>query len=239
MEQYYKIAGLVVKMESFGRTAEQAKQYLCETCDHVDIRLSTELLRKQWPGWETELQALSEEDREYFVSGVLFFRKLLQFSGFMLHSSAVVVDGKAYLFTADSGTGKSTHTQLWKQVFGDRAYILNDDKPAVRLEDGIWYAYGNPWSGKHDISANTKAPIAGITVLQRGEENEILPFVGKDAVLAIMRQVSRPKRPDEQLKLMQLLNQLLTQIPVWKLRCNMEPQAAVLSYEAMSGKKFF
>ena len=75
----------------------------------------------------------------------------------LLHSSAVVVDGYAYLFSADSGTGKSTHTGLWKQHFGDRAYIINDDKPAIRKVDGEWYVFGTPWSGKTDTSVNPRA----------------------------------------------------------------------------------
>lgn len=156
----------------------------------------------------------------------------------MLHSSAVVVDGKAYLFSANSGTGKSTHTGLWLQLFGDRAYILNDDKPALRLEDGVWYAYGTPWSGKHDISVDARVPVGGIAMVHRGEENSIRPFYGKDAVLELMRQVNRPKDMQFRMKLLELLDQFFNLVPIWYLECNMDQEAAIVAYEAMSGQKY-
>ena len=231
MEKFYKIAGLTVKMDSFGMTDKQAEPYRIETQPSADFTVSTKGLDA-----EKKLPDCSEDVREYLVSGVVFYKNLLNFDGLMLHASAVVVDGRAYLFTAPSGTGKSTHTELWLKQFGSRAYILNDDKPALRLEDGTWYAYGTPWSGKNDISRNERIPLAGIAALERGENNEIEPFKGKEAVIAIMRQVNRPGATDSRIKLMQITDKLITQVPIWKLRCNMDPQAAVVAYEAMSGK---
>lgn len=233
MLQYYKIAGLTVAMDSFGRTEEQARRYLCEADEHPDIVISSryDYFRSRYSLW-------SDDDCEYLGTGVDFYKQLMLFGGFQLHSSAVVVDGRAYLFTADSGTGKSTHTGLWMELFGDRAFILNDDKPAVRLENGAWYAYGTPWSGKNDISANARAPIAGIALIERGENNEIAPLGGWDAVYAILRQSNRPKAAEYRRILLDLLDQLITQVPIWKLKCNMDPEAAIVSYEAMSGEKW-
>lgn len=229
MEQYYKIAGLTVLMDSFGRTAEQAKPYLCEPAE-------PEIVIRSRPVTNPRCAHLSESDREYLASGGSFYRQLLHFDGMMLHASAVVVDGKAYLFSADSGTGKSTHTQLWLQKFGDRAYILNDDKPALRLRDGIWYAYGTPWSGKHDISINIGVPVAGIAMVERCEENSIAPFAGTEAILAILRQVNRPYGAAYRAQLLMLLDKLITQVPIWRLRCNMDPEAVEVSYGAMAEK---
>ena len=154
----------------------------------------------------------------------------------MLHASAVVVDGRAYLFSADCGTGKSTHVGLWLKRFGERAYILNDDKPAMRIVNGTWYAFGTPWSGKYDLSTNTGVPIAGIAMLERSDANEIARFQGKDAIYAIYRQLNRKTETAAfRIKQLELLDKLLTQVPVWKLKCNMDPEAAMVSYEAMSG----
>ena len=175
---------------------------------------------------------------EYLATGSSFYRQLLNFDGIMLHSSAVVMDERAFLFSADCGTGKSTHTALWRSVFGeDRAQILNDDKPALRYEDGFWFAYGTPWSGKTDQSLNARFPVAGIAILERHEKNSIAPIEGKEAVVAVMRQVVRHKDPALKIKQLELIDKLLTQVPVWKLKCNMEPEAALVSYEAMSGRK--
>ena len=174
MTNYYRIADLVVAMDSFGRTVEQAEPYRIEADENIvpeiEIKSSYESLKKTAP-------YLSDEDCEYLTSGGSFYRQLVRHGGMLIHSSAVLMDGRAYLFTAPCGTGKSTHTKLWLKAFGKRAMILNDDKPAIRLVDGKWYAYGTPWSGKYDININTRAELAGICVLGRGEVNKIERFI--------------------------------------------------------------
>ncbi len=228
--KHYRIAGLRVAMDSFGRTVEQSQPYEVPAEGEPDIQIQTnpEQLRIRQPH-------LSLEDCEYLDSGGSFYRQLLKFDGMMLHSSCVVVDNKAYLFTAACGTGKSTHTKLWLKQFGDRAYILNDDKPALRLEDGIWYAYGTPWSGKHDINRNERVPVGGIALVERGIENNIVPANSKDAIPFIMEQVVRPAIPSYRILVLEMLDKLISKVPVWKLKCNMNPDAALVSYCAMSG----
>lgn len=229
MTQYYKIAGLTVAMDSFGRTVEQAKPYLAEFFDNPDIVICS--------NWQTLKQSqphLSDEDCEYLMSGGSFYQQLLKFDGMLLHSSAVVKDGKAYLFTAPCGIGKSTHTKLWIENFKD-AYILNDDKPALRLENGIFYAYGTPWSGKYDKSCNVGVPVAGICVLRRGKENKIEPYGGRKALYDMLEQTIRSKSSTLQGELLETLDKLMTNVPVWKMECNMEKEAAYLSYHTMSG----
>lgn len=231
MKQIYRIAGLTIAMDTFGRTLEQAKPYLVEYDGEVDICIDS-----AWERCKHLLPSVSDDLGEYLYTSYDFYKKLLQHGGMMLHSSAVVVDGKAYLFTADSGTGKSTHTGLWLELFGGRAYILNDDKPAIRREEDGWYAYGTPWSGKHNINRNLRVPLAGIACVNRAPENSIQPFGGLEAIQAIIKQVNRPKGMEFRACLMDLLDLLLTEVPVWKLYCNMDPSAAEVSYNAMSGK---
>ena len=230
MVRYYNIAGLTVSMDTFGRTEKQAIPYLIDPVENPDIKLVSHFAeaKKQYPD-------LTDDYAEHLGTSVAFYKELLrEHNGFLLHSSAVVVDGKAYLFSANSGTGKSTHTSFWLKKFGNRAYILNDDKPALRLIDGVWYAFGTPWSGKNDISVNKGAPIAGICMLERGERNEISPFNGKQAVFEIFAQANRPRSTEYRIKLLELLDKVITQVPVWKMKCNLDPVAASCSYEAMS-----
>lgn len=231
MQQYYKIAGLKVKMDCFGRTLAQAEPYRCEPFDEPEIVIeaSKEEISQKY-------SQFADEIGEHMVTGAHFYRQLLDYDGMMLHSSAVVVDGKAYLFTADSGTGKSTHTRLWLEKFADSAFILNDDKPALRLEDGTWYAYGTPWSGKEDISVDIRVPVAGIAVVYRSQTNTIEPFKGVAVIHAILKQVNRPASKEYREKLLELMDKLITRVPIWKLQCNMNPEAAEVSYRAMSGK---
>lgn len=227
----YIIAGLKVHMDTWGRTERQAQIYQAEPFEEPDIIVRS---------WADEFQAsapnLTRNDCEYMATGYNFYRQLPDFDGMLLHSSAVMMDGRAYLFSATSGTGKSTHTALWRSTFGeDRAQIINDDKPAIRLEDGVWYAYGTPWSGKATTSLNVRVPIAGICMLRRGEENKIEPFTGPKAVFEIMDQTLRLKNGEYRSRLLQVVDQLVEKVPVYKLYCNMDPEAARLSYGVMSG----
>ncbi len=232
MDQYYKIAGLTVKMNTFGRTAQQAKPYLCQSAP-PDI-----VIRSDWRVLQASQPHLSDEECEYLSTGSSFYSQLLCFDGLLLHSSAVVMDGWAYLFTAPCGTGKSTHTQLWLKAFGDRAYLLNDDKPALRYENGAWFAYGTPWSGKFDISRNVRVPLAGICYLRRAAENVIMPMKGAEAVYCLLEQTARPAGADLRGRLLALMDHLLSDVPVWQMGCNMDIQAAQVSYGAMSlGRK--
>lgn len=230
MERDYLIAGLRVRMDTYGRTAAQAESYLTETAGGADIIITSapEVL-------QAKQSHLSLDDCEYLSTGSSFYRQLLRFDGMMLHSSAVVMDGYAYLFSAPCGTGKSTHTTMWREAFGyDRVLMLNDDKPALRLENGRWYAYGTPWSGKTAQNTNVCAPLGGICVLTRGEVNEIVLFGGTQAVLAIMEQTARPVGMEGRGRLLELVDSLLSTVPVWKLKCTPTPDAALVSQKAMS-----
>ncbi len=229
MKKFYRVAGIPFQMDASGMTAERAEKYRIQEQEApmMEVTSSWERYRKQYP-------LLSDDIGQYLSTGYSFYRHLLRYDGLMLHSSAVVVDDVAYLFTADSGTGKSTHTSLWLKQFGTRAYILNDDKPALRCEEGGWYAYGTPWSGKNDISEDRRVPLGGIALLKRGETNVIKPANGIDAIQKILKQVNRPPKKEDRERLLELLDRLLTDVPIWELQCNMEPEAATVAYEAMS-----
>lgn len=231
MGKQYKIAGLKVEMETFGRTEKQAQPYLCAFEGPADVVIDCSKTVKP----QLEQSQFSLSDQEYADTGRAFYTQLMNHRGMLLHSSAVVVDGRAYLFSATSGTGKSTHVKLWLKQFGDRAVLLNDDKPALRLEDGVWYAYGTPWSGKHDLSSNLRAPVAGIALVERGQTNSISPLGGATAVFRILEQTLRPESAQGKTVLLDLVSELMNSVKVWRLRCNMEPEAAIVAYEAMSG----
>ncbi|MBP3362176.1 MAG: hypothetical protein J6N52_15100 [Clostridia bacterium] len=176
---------------------------------------------------------LTADNCEYLITGSGFYNSLIDFDGLMIHSSSVLYKGAAYLFSADPGTGKSTHTQLWKKAFGDEAEILNDDKPAVRIIDGTAYAYGTPWSGKTDLSINACAPVKGICFLERGTANEIKRVEPGEILKDILKQTIRPSDEQRMDKLLSNLDRLLRMVPVYRLKCNMELEAAHVSFEGM------
>lgn len=223
----YRIADLTVQMDVSGRTLQQAKAYAVQTEGPADIVLKCDVDEI------LELNpTLSDRDvAQYMGTGAIFARELLAFDGSFLHSSAVVLNGKAYLFSAPSGTGKSTHTEKWCRLFGAR--YLNDDKPALRLVDGVWMAYGTPWSGKHDLSSNEGVPVGGVAVLRRGEENKITRMQPTEALPWIMSQTSFRLSRANMEKQLALMDRFLRQVPIWQLYCRNEDAAALLSRDAM------
>ena len=161
------------------------------------------------------------------VAGCLLERDVL-----LMHGSTVAVDGRAYLFTAPCGTGKSTHTRLWREVFGGRAVMVNDDKPFLRFMDGAVIACGTPWTGKHGLGSNVSAPLAGICILSRGTENRIRRADPEDVSEFLLQQL----QPEGDSRTERLLRELLRRVPVWQMECNRELEAARIAYCAMSGK---
>lgn len=145
---------------------------------------------------------------------------------FLLHGSTLALNGKAYLFTAKCGTGKSTHTRLWRQAFGDRVVMLNDDKPFLELTETGITAWGSPWSGKHGLDTNTSAPLAGVCVLERGQENQIRSLDPAEALPLLREQA------DEKDHL--FLESLVKTVPLWRMQCTKDPSAAHVAREAMA-----
>jgi hypothetical protein len=169
-------------------------------------------------------------------SGFLFYARLLCFQGMMLHASAVVYDGRAYLFSGDSGVGKSTHTKLWQTVFGeDQAVIINDDKPALRFVDGCWYAYGTPWCGKDGINQNRKVPLGGICFLKQAPTNRIRRLASVEAVPLILSQTIYKIKNTEKLNcLLDTVDKLVRMIPVFELENLPNEEAALLCHRTMA-----
>lgn len=222
-----QIAGLQVDVFAQGRTRDQLTPYLVEENGPADMTVKCDPQRVLQNNPET----LTLDNAEYLATGSSFGKQLLYFDGFQLHSSAVMLDGKAYLFSAPSGTGKSTHTQKWCRLFG--AKLLNDDKPVLRLQEGQWIAYGTPWSGKHDLSTPAGVPLAGIAFLQRSEENSIRRLTPQEAVPMLISQTLLYLNQEQMILQLNLVDQLLRQIPVWLLQCRNDDEAAYLSLENM------
>lgn len=175
---------------------------------------------------------------EYMLSGQIFYQSLLKYNGFMIHSSAILYKGNSYIFSADSGTGKSTHTSIWQRVFGqDNVQILNDDKPAIRIFEDDIFAYGTPWSGKYDISINVKAPLKGIVFLERDDTNHIERITPTEAFPKFFAQTVRRMSLEYVDKLLPLADELLRRVPVYKMGCNMEDEAAIVAEKTLTSQE--
>ena len=224
-----RIADLIVDVPAGGGLAPLCGEYLCDENEKADIVIDETIYHPEhYPA------SLSAEDVAYMESAYQFYTRLWHHDGMYLHASSVALDGYGYLFSGDCGAGKSTHTRLWLRTFGEKAEILNDDKPAIRIgEDGI-FACGTPWSGKTDRNINKIVPIGGIGFLERSEENWIQRLQGKDVVNKLLKQTVRPPEMAEMDALLKYVDIVLKEVPVYRLGVNMTEDAARMAYEAMS-----
>ena len=163
------------------------------------------------------------------ITEELFSREVLLF-----HGSVIAVDGAGYLFTAKSGTGKSTHTRLWRELLGSRAVMINDDKPFLQITQEEVLVHGSAWMGKHGLGTKMAVPLKAICVLERGEENAIGRIPAKEAVFMLLQQSSRPQNGAKLPKYLELIDKIAASVTFYRMQCNMELEAAKMAYETMS-----
>ena len=182
--------------------------------------------RRKFPDPYLERTAIQRKIAEQlFDSDVLVF-----------HGSTIAVDAEGYLFTAKSGTGKSTHTRFWRETFGSRAVMVNDDKPFLKIRPDRILACGSPWSGKHGLDTNVTVPLKGICILERGTENKIRPAQPREVLFMLLQQSNRPLDPAKMGKYLDLVDAVSKTVPLWHMTCNLDPDAARVAWEGMSGK---
>ena len=217
------------------------KEYLCDSKEAefaINISPKDIAFEREKSKKEDILEGIPiREFSDSYLETLAVYRKIctlfLERNILLFHGSAVAVDGEAYLFTAKSGTGKSTHTALWRQVFGDRAVMINDDKPLLKVtSDGVLVC-GTPWNGKHGLGCNKIVPLKAICILERAVDNRICRISGKEALNMLVQQSFRTGEPAGMLRLLELLNQIMERIELYRLGCNMSLDAAVIAYEGM------
>lgn len=240
-----QIAGKTVTVHAmFDSTKEFCRDYLhTGPADFlVETNMADISFEREKSAREDELEGLpTRKYSDRYLETIAVQRKIVEelFSHdtLLFHGSVVAVDGQAYLFTARSGTGKSTHTRLWRKVFGSRAVMVNDDKPLLSITAEGILVYGTPWNGKHHLGENICVPLKAICLLERGEENRIREIASKGAIPMLVQQSSRPRNPRLTGKYLELLDAIARQTTFYRLECNMESSAAHLAYEVMSGER--
>ncbi len=182
----------------------------------------------------------AELPREYYESTAIY-RKicelLIEDDYLLFHSSAVSIDGKGVLFGAPSGTGKSTHAGLWREAFGERVVILNDDKPLIHIDGNKATVYGTPWAGKHSLQKNTSAPVEALFLIERAELNSVEPLTLHDAYPMALNQTYRPDDALLMKKTLDLLNGFLGSIPIYRFKCNISEDAVYTAYSVIGDRR--
>lgn len=176
---------------------------------------------------------------EASFESLAIYRKICAFAlahdAFLMHGAVIAMDGRGYAFAAKSGTGKTTHIRLWMQAFGDRVRVINGDKPILRLIDGTFYAYGTPWNGKERFGCADRVPLFALCFLRRGETNTIHRISDEEAVPLLFSQIMIGDSTDLARQL-ELADELLRRVPLYRLACNMEPEAALVAWRGMADK---
>lgn len=233
-----EIAGVKVQIEAIHQdTKDFCKDYLTQGQADISVSITQADIDQEriYDQKEKAQEGLPvQQFTDAYMETLAVYRKivnkLVAHDILLFHGSVVAMDGVAYLFTAKSGTGKSTHTRLWRKAFGDRVIMVNDDKPLLKIsKDGVLVC-GTPWDGKHRLNTNCMVPLKTICILERGEDNQIRRISASEALPMLMQQ---SHRPGDLGKYMELIDMLTGNVQFYRLQCNMDPQAAYVAYEGM------
>lgn len=232
----YRIANLNIDIQNkYPHVTRQCAAYLApaETVADLTIAIPEEEI-------DRALELQPQFTRGYHES-ICVYRHLciamLHHHAFLMHAAVVKYEGCAYAFSAQSGTGKSTHIALWRKYFGEGVTVINGDKPILRKTDEGFIAYGTPWCGKEGWNENDSAPLKAICFLERSQENYIRRLDSREAVERIFHQLLRPKNAAEMDITVSLTDALLRTVPIYVLGCDISREAAELSFRTLTAKE--
>lgn len=234
----YKFAEVIFELNciySFTYSLCRGYEYLGEENAECVVNITDKDIARE--------QVLSEPRPKEYLECIAVYRKICDYifkykNGMLLHCSAVAYKDKAYLFCAPSGTGKSTHVAIWSKLLGERAQVINDDKPIIREENGKFYVYGTPWSGKHKKDVNRRVEIGALCFISQAKENSISKAKGFACLPLILNQTVRFESEMESDKLLNLISKLINSVELYNLKCNMHLSAGILAFETMVGEKY-
>ncbi len=234
------LAGIPIRIVClFPETRAYFKDYLTDAEPSFSVEISAEAIEAE-RRYSDEKYALEPGKKPWskrYLESLALLRQIAdrmpEYGVILFHGSVIAVDGKAYLFTAPSGTGKTTHTRLWTETL-PRAYILNGDKPFLKAEpDGRILASGAPWRGKEQYGRNEILPLEAICLLERDETNHIQAVSPKEALSTLLRQAYVPAGADRMIPAIGVLDRICRGVRLYRLGCNMDPEAAQVSIRAM------
>lgn len=237
---YCQVAGIDYEIEyEYPFTEKMFKDYILperevEKSDEIIQISCTDREQKEW--LERVGMEVSDSYIEYGTIMSKIASMLPERGMLLMHGATIEYKGKAYVFTAPSGTGKSTHISIWKKYLGDKISIINGDKPQVTFEGDTVYVHGTPWCGKERWQINTSAPLAGVCIVERGQINSIERINPGEYIEFFIRQLYMTKADGALLKVIDLFTKMAEQVPFYKLTCDISEEAAKCSFEMMTGE---
>lgn len=214
----YKIADIVCEMETkYAETASWYEPYLTDEPLDFPKTLVADDAKKDY--FVNNGVNITPAIAENMILANRFNHMLLQYDGSYIHSSALMYDSKVYLFSGESGVGKSTHTKRWCRLFPDKTKILNDDKPSFRFIDGKCIVYGTPFAGGTGVQINEKGELAAIVFLEQSKENRLVRLTNVQAIVELTSQTPNKINAKCAEKMLSLHSELLEKYPFYKLYC--------------------
>ena len=157
---------------------------------------------------------------------------LVEDNTIVFHSSAISVDNNAFLITARSGVGKSTHSKNLSEYIGESFKYINDDKPLLKVNDHDVIVYSSPWNGKERRGNNICAPLRAIIFLNRGENNSYRRILNKEEIyIKMLSQIYLPKEKSKREKALNIADKLLKNVNFYEINVTKDIESAKMTYE--------
>lgn len=237
---HLRFAGLSVRVRHRHRYFDMsAKDYLAPPSDDPDI--DVEAGEEDVAAVRADLEdGFTDDYLETLAIHGLVAERLPRFDRMVFHGAVVAYRGAGYLFTAPSGTGKTTHVALWRRHLGRAVTVVNGDKPILYVGDAtageVVTAYGTPWAGKEHWQENASVPLRALCLITRGTENSIRKVDPGECVDRLLAQAHLPEGTEARLKTIDLLDRMLGALDVYELSCDMTTEAARCSFEELTGE---
>ncbi len=226
----YLIGGMKIEINfKYAYGTKKCNNFLSKGIPDFSVSVSEEEIKKEASLTHWNNLELSEFD--------CIFKKIYNeapnYGRIVMHGASIMMDDKGFLFSAPSGTGKSTHIRLWGKRYGKNVTVIDGDKPFLSFTNGIAKVWGSPRSGKEGWNNPISAPLKGIAFLEQSDSNKITRVSSFDIIDKAFMQFYIPKNKETAEKTIRIINQILENVPLYILECNMDIEAAEIAYNGM------
>lgn len=228
------LAGLIIELDTISTSAcVFCREYLQDGTPDIKIKVTREDIDREYSRgivFHNKVSAETTAVHRKIVEAVL------EYNIFLMHGAVISIGDNAYMFSAPSGIGKTTHIKLWLNNVKN-AIVVNGDKPFIKISQNKIMACGSPWCGKEDMSTNIVRPLKSIVILERAEYNHIEEIGFAEAYPNILRQTYIPKDPQQARKTLSLLSSIYGKVRIFRFQCNnYKDDCFEVAYNALVGK---
>lgn len=212
------LAGLIIEVDTISpRTCILCREYLQDGEPDFKIKVTKEDIYKEY------IASGCIKNNEINLETLAAYRKIVEkalyYDTILMHGAVIAIGNNSYMFSAPSGTGKTTHIKLWLNNV-DGCYVVNGDKPLIRIQNDKVYACGTPWSGNEHLNKNVITSLKSIVIMERAECNSIEKISFSQVYPYLIQQTFRPRDVEKVKKVLSLLSRLYGKVSFWRFQCN-------------------